>query len=118
MSSSATPARDFSLVTSPGEPALRRVVLQQVGEVVGRDEVVDGDDVDRLAEQALFANGPKHEPADAPEPVDADFDHEVGLIYSAFGKSEALLNRGSFNASTIHCRSRRADRRDDAFALG
>ena len=49
--------RDFLLVDLAGELALRRVVLQQVGEVVGRDEVVDGDHVELLAEQSLFDQG-------------------------------------------------------------
>ena len=64
---------DFLLTDFAVEPALGRVVLEQVGEVVGRDEVVDGDDVELLAEQPLFDQRPEHQPADAPEPVDADF---------------------------------------------
>ena len=61
------------------EASLGGVVLEQVGEVVGGDEVVDGDDVELLAEQALVADRPKHQAADAAETVDADFDHNVPL---------------------------------------
>ena len=54
------------------EPTLRRVVLEQVGEVVGRDEVVDGHHVERLAEQPLL-DQVEDEAADAAEAVDAHF---------------------------------------------
>src|SRR5262249_29279420 len=53
------------------EPALRRVVLQQVGEVVGRNDVADGDDVE-FAEQVLLDERAEHETADATETVDGD----------------------------------------------
>ena len=48
MSSSAASGDDFSLVTRAVEAALGRVVLEQVGEVVGGHDVVDGDHVDSL----------------------------------------------------------------------
>ena len=64
--------RISSLPTLPVELALRGVVLEQVGEVVGRDDIVDRDDVDLLAEQPLFDQGAKHQAADPPETVDAD----------------------------------------------
>ena len=73
-SSSATVGDDFSLVTVPLNWPCVRVVLEQVGEVVGRDEVVDGDDVEVLAEQPLLDEGPEDQPPDAPEPVDPDLD--------------------------------------------
>ena len=71
-SSSALSAPDFFELTVAVELALRRVVLQQVGEVVGGDEVVDGDDVELLAEQPLLDQGAEDQPADAAEPVDSD----------------------------------------------
>ncbi len=55
------------------EPALGGIVFEQIGEVVGRHEVVDGDDVERLAEQPLLDQGAKDQPPDAAEPIDADF---------------------------------------------
>ena len=63
---------DFSLRDGAGETALGRIVLQQVGEVVGRNDVVDGDHVDLLAQQSLIADCPEHQPADAAEAVDAN----------------------------------------------
>src|SRR5262249_40053964 len=56
------------------EAALRRIVLEQVRQVVGRNQVVDGDHVERLAERALLHQRAEHEPADAAETVDADLD--------------------------------------------
>src|SRR5690606_19992016 len=51
------------------EAAVDRVVLEEVREVVGRDEVVDRDDV-----QALLVSDAVDQSADAAEPVDADAD--------------------------------------------
>ena len=63
------------------EPALRGVVLEQVGEIVGRDDVADGDDVQGRAEQALLDQCPEDQPADAAEPVDCDFYcHKCGVL--------------------------------------
>jgi len=55
------------------ELALGGVVLDQVGQVVGRDDVADRDDVERGAEQALFNEGPEYQTADAAETIDSDF---------------------------------------------
>ena len=55
-----------------GELALGRIELEQVGEVVGGDDVVDGHHLDFLAQQPLVADGAEHQPPDAAEPVDAN----------------------------------------------
>ena len=65
---------------SARELALNRIVFQKVCEVVRGDEIVDGDHIERLAEQALFDEGPKHEPTDATETVNADFHHDNILL--------------------------------------
>ena len=65
-------AADFAV-----EAALGGIVFEQVGEIVGRNEIVDRDDVDFFAEQALFADRAKDQAPDAAEPVDADFNHNV-----------------------------------------
>ena len=57
------------------EFALGRIVLEEVGEIVGGHEIVHRDDIDRFAEQSLFRDGAKDEPSDAPEAIDADFCH-------------------------------------------
>src|SRR6185369_9453966 len=62
-------------VDGPGELPLRRVVLEQVRQVVGRDDVADGDHLDLLAEQPLLVEGPEHEPSDATETIDGDAGH-------------------------------------------
>ena len=56
------------------EAALDRVELEQVGEVVGGDDVADGDHVEFLAEQALLDEGAEDETTDATETVDGDPD--------------------------------------------
>ena len=73
--------QDLELVVVDGDPvalggdvglqvAEDRVVLQQVGEGVGRGEIVHRDDVD-----VAVAHGGAHDvAADAAEPVDPDFD--------------------------------------------
>jgi hypothetical protein len=55
------------------ETTLRGVVLQQVGQVVGRNDIADGDDVERRTEKALLYEGAEDEAANATETVDCDF---------------------------------------------
>ena len=54
------------------ELLLRRIVLQQVREVVSGDDVADRDDLYLFAEQPLLVKGAKDQPADAAETVDGD----------------------------------------------
>jgi hypothetical protein len=56
---------------------LDRVVLQQVGQVVGGDDVAHGHDVEFLGEKALFVKGPEDQAADAAESIDRDLDCHV-----------------------------------------
>ncbi len=56
----------------PVELALDRVVLQQVGEVVGGDDVTDGDHLDLFAEQTLLVQGAKYQATNPTETVDGD----------------------------------------------
>ena len=58
----------------PRKLALGGVVLDEVGQVVSRDDVADGDDVERGAEEALFNESPENQPANAAETIDSDFD--------------------------------------------
>jgi len=50
---------------SAGEFALRGVVFDEIGEVVGGNEVIDRNHFDFLAEEALFRDGAKHETSDS-----------------------------------------------------
>lgn len=52
------------------EAAVHRVVLEEVGEVVGGDQVVDRDDLDRR----VVGREAVDEAADAAETIDADAD--------------------------------------------
>ena len=87
--------RTSSLLTLPSNLPWVRVVLQQVGEVVGRDEVVDGDDVDVLAEAALVGQRAEHEPADATETVDRNASRH-GLFTPCCGASAPLMDPPGF----------------------
>ncbi len=51
------------------EAALGGVVLHQVGQVVGADQVVHRDDVDLFAQESLLDDGPKNQTADPPNPL-------------------------------------------------
>ena len=64
----------FFRANRAGEAALRGIVFEQVGEIVGGHDVADGDDFDFLAEQALFSDRAKDEATDPTESVDGDFD--------------------------------------------
>ncbi len=57
------------------EAALGGVVFEQVGEVVRRNDVADGDDVEGGSEVALFDEGAEDKAADAAESVDGDGGH-------------------------------------------
>src|SRR5690606_16709419 len=64
------------------EAAVHRVVLQQVRQVVGRDEVVDGDDL----EGRVLGGDAVDQAADAAEAVDGDADgHGDGLLRIVVG---------------------------------
>ncbi len=52
--------------------ALGRVVLHEIREVVGRNNVVDGDNLNVLAEQSLIAKCSKHKPPNAAEAVNTN----------------------------------------------
>ena len=58
-----------------GELALRGIVFEEVGEVVGRDDVADGGDFECGAEVALFDECAEDEASDASESVDGDGSH-------------------------------------------
>jgi hypothetical protein len=51
--------------------------VNEVGQVVGGNEVIDRDHFDFLAEEALFRDGAKYESADSSKAVNADFCHDV-----------------------------------------
>ena len=57
------------------EDALGGVVLDEVGEVVGRNQVIDGDDFVPLFEESLFDDGTEDKAADAAEPINGDIWH-------------------------------------------
>ncbi len=59
-----------------GEATLRGVILQEVGKVIGRNDVADGDDVKGGSEVALFDEGTEDKAADAAESVDGDGGHD------------------------------------------
>ena len=55
----------------------------QISEVIRRHDIADGDNLDIPAEQTLFGDGPKNQPADPPKPIDCNFDcHGTGGIGS------------------------------------
>ena len=62
------------------ETTLDGVVLEQVGEIVGGNEIVHRHDVDGFAEQALIANGTKNKAPDPPETVNGYFNHNDGDV--------------------------------------
>ena len=74
-----------------GELLLRRIVLQQVGEVVGGNDVADRDDLDVLAEQSLLVKGPENQPSDAAEPIDRDTSAHFNLPSSGFDVCRCAL---------------------------
>lgn len=65
----------------PGESALGGVVLHQVSEVIGGDEIIDGDNIKLLPEKALLAKCTKNKASDSSETIDCNFfiSHRSGI---------------------------------------
>ena len=57
----------------PGESALGGVVLHEVSEVIGGDEIIDGDNIKLLSEKALLAECTENKAADSSKPIDCNF---------------------------------------------
>jgi hypothetical protein len=57
--------------------ALNGVVFGEISEIVGGNEIVDGNNLDLFSQEPLVADGAKDKPADAPETIDANFDHKT-----------------------------------------
>jgi hypothetical protein len=58
-----------------GEAALGGVVLEEVGEVVGGHQVVDGNDVELGAEVSLLDESAEHEASDPAESINGNVGH-------------------------------------------
>jgi hypothetical protein len=71
-------ASDFLEPTVPLKRPCVESYFEQVGQVVSRDDVADGDDVELGAEQALLDQRAEDEAADAAETIDSDFNSHVG----------------------------------------
>ena len=57
----------------PGESALGGVVLHQVSEVIGGDEIIDGDNIKLLPEKALLAESTENKAPDSSETINRNF---------------------------------------------
>ena len=79
------------------EDALGGIVLHEVSEIVGGDEIVDGDDFIPLFEEPLFDDGTEDEAADAAEPIDGDIWHVgvVGMFAPGAARKETFLKFSS-----------------------
>ena len=55
------------------ESALGGIVFEEVGEVVRRDDISHGHDLDIFADHALFLDGAENQPANASKTIDCNF---------------------------------------------
>jgi hypothetical protein len=69
---------------------LRGVILDEISQVVSRHEVVHCHDFDLFAQEALITDCAKHETTDAPETIDADFNHCVCGIEGDYLKQQKV----------------------------
>ena len=53
--------------------ALGGVVFNEVSEVIGGDEIIDGDNIKLLPEKALLAESTENKAADSSETIDCNF---------------------------------------------
>jgi hypothetical protein len=79
------------------EAPMHRVVLKHVGQVIGLQQVVDGDDLDVAAE--VLHRRAQHVAADAAEAIDANLDRHAALLLKTWtGKAGILAtSRACFN---------------------
>ena len=73
--------RRFLGADGSGEAALRGIVLEQIREIVGWDNVTDGDDFHFLADETLLDHRAEDQTADAAEPVDCNFDRHIFSVH-------------------------------------
>jgi len=84
--------RGFFAVYLSLKDALRGVVFDKVGKVVGGYEVIDGDDIVPLLKEALFGDGTEDKAADAAEPIDGNIRHSGGILVAGVsGRAEFLI---------------------------
>jgi len=69
------------------------VVLQEIGEVIRRNEIVHRHHVHRRAEKALFCDGPKDQAPDASEPIDTDFCHSRFVSVGSLADKETIAKQ-------------------------
>ncbi len=68
------------------ETALGGIVFEEVSQIVGGDDVADGDDFDIFADHALFLDGAENQPANASKSIDCNFNcHIFNSFYSLSG---------------------------------
>ncbi len=73
ISSSGLSGADFREETCALEPALGGIVFEEVSQIVRGDNIAHRDDVNVLADHALFGDGAENQSANAPEPIDCNF---------------------------------------------
>ena len=61
--------------------ALRRVVFEQIRQIVRRHEIVDRHDFDVVAEKTLLRDCPEYQSADPAETIDAYFESHVVSVF-------------------------------------
>jgi len=66
---------------APLKPALRRVVLEQISQVVRRHDVPYRHHLNLLAHQTLLDHRPVHQAANPAEPIDCDFHFHISIQF-------------------------------------
>ena len=86
VSSSAASGRRLFTVDLALEPALGRVVFEEICEIVRRNEVVYCSDLVARFEESLLNHRAKEKPSDASEAIDADCSH-LSIVVGFVGYS-------------------------------
>jgi hypothetical protein len=63
------------------EAALDGVVLEQVGQIVGRHNIADGDDIHFPADHSLLGDGAEDQAADAAKSIDCNFEWHISSFF-------------------------------------
>ena len=83
------------------ETALGGIVFEEVSQIVGGDDIADGDDFDILADHALFRDGAENEPANASKSIDCNFNCHIFNSFSNLSGVITEVGRDNTAAAPI-----------------
>ena len=73
-----------------------RIILQQIGQIVGGNNITHRHDIERRAQEILLNERAKYEAADAAKAIDCYFNCHVGDELETFALADRNIGRGRY----------------------